>query len=1118
MYSQVWCQMLEHIPINPEEERYRQHVSEIYNHLAHLTGDECGLLCDLPLDKLFIKLTVVPPPSINFCYYPTPFQTRIRTGVQNTANLIEPELEAGVDEIEHLRWWQSKEDSLPIRLPKPISLKTALHKYRRLIIIGAPGSGKTTMLRWLANTLANRKPTLLNSRLRTDLTENTLPILLELRRFSEHLQALKETFTTFDLAAEISAFIAKDSRFDGVSKAWIHSRLKNQPCLLLLDGLDEITDISTRQYLVSVLETLLFSPTYIHLRCILTSRPHGFQHLRVNFQRTEIQPFCFNDVKLFIQYWYNTTYELHSQKEVPKLIEAIEANKRLKKLVQEPLWCTLIAMVYHHRHFLPRCRVTLLKECYQILLESWNCPTNMKVSRLSGELNGDAQLEFLMPIAYDFHQTGQLAVAEEKVVKSLAQTLEKLNLHHGLKAQPKAMRFIEVFGDRMALLQKRGDGTLEFIHRVFQEYLTARYIAVQDNYIDLVMEHLHEVWWRETHLLVISYLGSGVGNAKKAEHLLLTILNTDWESSQKWQRELAWYLMREFKLVAQGYDEVTNKTLTLSKAISDFAVNHVLEWIHKPTNSDQFSFLITTIAEDLADIAPNLLSHPLISILLKALLEKKEQRVRRIMVWSLGQLGQAFDSVIETLLVLLRDEDGWMRGAVAKSLGQLGQANEPVIKALLGALQDEDWFVRHFAAKSLGQLGQASDSVINALSDALQDDEWFVLSTAAKSLGQLGKANERVISGLLDLLRDTGEIPSIVAKSLIQLDQRNETVIKALLNACWDEYDEVECTVVKRLIQWAQTNEQIAKILLSVLRKNEDKLIQISVAKEILGRLDQEANDPVIKALVNVLRDKNKSVRNIAINTLDQLSQTTDQMIKIPLKNLREQDCNVRLTAIFSLTELDQTSEKVVKALLSALQDKNQNVRSEAASNLGQLGKAHEDVINALLGALRDEDETVRNAVGKSLIQLGKANQEVIEVLLAILRDKNEWRRRDATNSLGQLAQNQVNDQVIKALLDALQNEKIEWVRHDMVLCLGMAPASDAVINALLDILADKSAYMRHAAAISLSQLKIENETQWQSVLITITNQLHEDDYVAFKVAHQLLEGQRIPGLLQVRL
>jgi hypothetical protein len=75
---------------------------------------------------------------------------------------------------------------------------------------------------------------------------------------------------------------------------------------------------------------------------------------------------------------------------------------------------------------------------------------------------------------------------------------------------------------RSGQLQFLGGDRYGFPHLTFQEYLAARYIAAQQdpsfsnknydpdkpNYIDLVMAHLHEAWWREVHRLVIGHLGN----------------------------------------------------------------------------------------------------------------------------------------------------------------------------------------------------------------------------------------------------------------------------------------------------------------------------------------------------------------------------------------------------------------------------------------------------------------------------------------------------------------------------------------------------------------------------------------------------------------------------------
>ncbi|EDN67752.1 signal transduction protein with Nacht domain [Beggiatoa sp. PS] len=505
------------------EQLYRQKVVDIYNRIA-LTGlpERDPRLNDIPLDKIFIKLTI----AVESAFQPSiPFDL-LEFKLESKALALGASLESKALALDERRQWEREQKERP---PEPIALATALQKHQRLFITGVPGSGKTTLLRWLAVIFANQQQAE-SARLGPAFTEDIVPIVLELRRFSKLFQ--ENQAVPPDLTDKISAFIGEDSRFDGISSAWMRETLAHQPCLLLIDGLDEIANQYTRQNVLEALDAFVQIPNYAHVRCILTTRPHGFRdvHLSAQFQRTEIQPFTPEDVALFIHHWYETAYDFDYQEEAQELIATIQAKPRVTEIAQNPLLCTIIAIIYRNNRILPNRRVELYLKCCEALLDTWERNKQIKESGLIGGFDWQVKLELLMPVAYWFHQqTEQLAMPEEAVVKQLANALEALRKKGGLQSGPKpieqeARDFIVAIQDRSGLLQGRGDGTLEFTHRTFQEYLAARYIASQPDpeYIDLVMVHLHEAWWREVHLLVIGHLGSSSDTAKKAERLMLT--------------------------------------------------------------------------------------------------------------------------------------------------------------------------------------------------------------------------------------------------------------------------------------------------------------------------------------------------------------------------------------------------------------------------------------------------------------------------------------------------------------------------------------------------------------------------------------------------------------------
>jgi HEAT repeat protein/energy-coupling factor transporter ATP-binding protein EcfA2 len=1031
------------------EQIYRQHVVKIYNRIP-LTGlpERAQGLSYIPVDKIFIKLAM----AVQSVFKPTsrfePLESKTdaltlkdaKADMESKASALEEEYEKRRDveskasaleeEYEKRRQWEREQ--LVERSPKPIALASALQKYPRLLITGAPGSGKTTLLRWLAVIFATQQQAE-PDRLGAYFSEAAIPIVIELRRFYPRFKELIDDPATFDLAEVITSYVGKDKLFEGVSEQWMSETLAHKPCLLLIDGLDEIASQNVRQRFLEALAAFVQNQTFAKVRCLLTTRPHGFRDvsLSAQFQRTEIQAFTVDEVAEFIQHWYETAYEFDYQDEAQALISAIQDNQRVTEIAQNPLLCTIIAIIYRNNRVLPNRRVELYFKCCEALLDTWERNKLIKESGLIGGFDWQTKLELLMPVAYWFHEhSEQLAMPEEAVVKQLAHALGMLRKKSGLASSNKpieqeARDFIKAIRDRSGLLQGRGDDTLEFTHRTFQEYLAARHIAAlpEPIYIDTVMVHLHQAWWREVHLLVIGHLGSsGGGDAERAERLLLTILNVykapsrwllpptnpwlnwlklgKWFPRFQWQKQLAWHLMREFELAAQGYADcaISAKTQILTTTFSELAERRVSKWFNNSFYDAQLSFLLTILKQQA------LPREAVIAIFRKAL-QDQDENVRGVATFSLRQLGETNPKEIDALLLALQNEneDFWVRRAAAFSLRELGETSPKVIDALLLALQDNKSWVQRAAAESLGQLGETSPKVIDALLLALQDEDKYMRRATTLSLGQLGETSPKVIDALLLALRDQEKsVRSAAAKSLGQLGETSPKVIYALLLALQDKEDWVQRAAAESLGQLGETSPKVIDALLLALQ-DEDKYMRRAAALS-LGQLD-ETSPKVIDALLLALQDKD--VRRAAAGSLGQLGETSPKVIDALLLALHDEDKYMRHAAAGSLGRLGETSPKVIDALLLALQDEDKYMRHATALSLGQLGETSPKVIDALLLALQDEYEYVRGAAAESLGQLKiEAEAQLQPVLIALnrrLHDNNEMVRRQAYESLRKL-------------------------------------------------------------------------------------------------------------------
>jgi HEAT repeat protein/energy-coupling factor transporter ATP-binding protein EcfA2 len=989
----------------------------------------------VPLDKIFIKLTM-----------------QVQRTELSQRRLLEEEaiaLEKGdtmdKERLRALQVMRRESESPPTQ---SLSIADTLHQHRRLIIIGAPGSGKTTLMQWLAVTFAKQlqgQADYLGPRF----AQPRVPIVLELRRFAMRLQELAQSPATFSLAEEISGFVDQDARFPGITATFISEALSNGQCLLLLDGLDEVFNHKARQRLLEAIEAFASTACYAENLCILTTRPYGFQqlNLRADFQRAEVQPFTPEDVAHFIQHWYDTAYAQFdpnkAKTEAQELTGKIRQSERVRALARNPLLCTIIAIVYRNNRVLPNRRVVLYEKCCEALLETWERDRFCEESSLIGsQLGWTTKLDLLARVAYWLHQqTERLAAPEDQIEAQLVNGLEELRQTGTPFAKPiadEAHDFIVAVRNRSGLLQGRGDGTLEFMHRTFQEYLTARYMASfsREACIDQVMTHLHEAWWQEVHLLTIAHLGTHRGeNADTASRLLLEILhvykppsrwllapNRDWLSWFKlgkwlprwqWQRRIAWHLMREFELAAQGFADCAPeaRTQAVSKALSQIAVERTSQWLHDPFYSEH----LTWITEIVAQFLP---SH---------------------------------SRLVDIVLPALQDKNNRVRAAAAESLGNLGVTDESVISALVAALQDEKEQVRREAAASLGRLGVTDDSVISALVAALQDEDDSARALAFISLGNLG-----------------------VTDSLGNLGVTNDSVISALVAALQDKDDEVR----------------------------EDAAGSLG----LLGVTD----DLVISALVAALQDEKEWVRQKAVESLGRLGVTDESVISALVAALQDEKERVRREAAASLGHLGVTDESVISALVAALQDKDDEVREDAAGSLGLLGVTDDLVISALVAALQDKDDGVRGKAANSLGHLGVTDESVISALVAALQDKKEWVRQKAVESLGLLGV--TDDLVVSALVAALQDENNWVRQNAVESLGRLGVTDKSVISALVAALQDKNEWVRWNAAKNLGQLKIKDETQLQQLLITLQSLYDDKrNDLALEPIRKQLNGRKIP-------
>ncbi|WP_430015025.1 NACHT domain-containing protein [Microcystis protocystis FBCC-A270] len=334
-----------------------------------------------------------------------------------------------------------------------IEAENAVQKYRRLVVKGAPGSGKSMLLKYLALSYSEGRF--------KNLSDRPVPILLELNRLNEANLTVEKLEQHLVEACDRHNF-PKANRF-------ISQGLKDGRLLLLLDGLDEVSS-GVRSSVVRCLKDFLELENYKKCRVIITCRTAVYHDEFVdNTEETlEIDEFSDQQMRRFLQAWKS---EMPPEKSVEQLIQNLRAKPKIMALARNPLLLTIIAYLYTDTPFvLPHSRAEFYTKATDVLLELRDQERNID-NQYRG-VNKRRVLQHLALYAQNStnrQQQDRRSLLDSEVWEQVKQVLPSLNL------EPKDANSIvdEIVKRSGLLLRIDGGQRYYFPHLTLQEYFVA---------------------------------------------------------------------------------------------------------------------------------------------------------------------------------------------------------------------------------------------------------------------------------------------------------------------------------------------------------------------------------------------------------------------------------------------------------------------------------------------------------------------------------------------------------------------------------------------------------------------------------------------------------------------
>ena len=733
------------------EAAYRQHLIDRFGKLTlYSVTSDAPLAVDL--ERVFVKLTATIPKQTNtWPDFPHLEFSEVEREAFRHALPDQQDLLLASKVLDKVGVENEQGFVRHFETTVTLSLSEALAAHTRCAVIGAPGSGKTTLLKYLALTFARKQ-----AQERLELTDEKLPIFVALRDFNRYLDNLDTRGLLLNLTAAMLADFAREhtrevAPYLNLPSDFFARALESGRAVVLLDGLDEVADPGKRARAAEAVAA--FVREYKDCRFVVTSRPRGYeaeakQRLASLLDECTVQEFTAADRKAFATSWYTAvitdrlgdspTARADAVAWATDLLAAIDKDPRIQSLASNPLLLSILALVHQRGTKLPERRVDLYWECVDFLLGYWDQIKGGEAARelvMYGGLTRQERARLLEPVALWLHERGESGLevdANDLQAQVALQFTEEFNDAPAVAARRAAL-FLKVIVERAGLLTERETGVFAFTHLTFQEYLAARAIADRDDYVEYVLAHLHESWWREVALLTVGHLSAlPTRRARKLATALISRIRSAGS-------ELEDVLKRDLLLAARALAD-TGPLAVEPDVRAEIIAEVVRLWRESPYEPQR---------EEAASVVALFMSAPegeaIAAELLKELQDKNDH-VRRSAAHALGALGAAA-ATPETLTALVKltvDKNDGVRGRAAQALGALGAAaaTPETLTALVKLTADTDEDVHWSAAQALGALGAAAATpeTLTALMKLIVDKNDGVRGSAAWALGALGAA------------------------------------------------------------------------------------------------------------------------------------------------------------------------------------------------------------------------------------------------------------------------------------------------------------------------------------------------------------------------------------------
>lgn len=341
-------------------------------------------------------------------------------------------------------------------------LSNALAQSSRLIVLGQPGGGKSTILGATVRRLA--------AAFLADV-RGPVPLVVSLAGYSKAKDLRKSLGILEYLAERITAHFAVQ-----IDDSGIRYLLASGKATVFYDGLDEVLQVHDRAGVRDDIEML--AERFPGASHIVSSRSIGYAEAPLNhtrFAQVDVLPFDVEQISDFAEKFFPTSrIESDDTDEVALVTGFMHETDRTESLRTNPLMLGLLCLLYQSGRTIPGNRAELYRVCAEMLFSRWDARRGLTVPME----NADTAEGAVMAIAHDIFYEGLDEVSEGWLRDKLCEFFASERGSSRAAADRFATEVIAVWRGRRWLLvdagMRDGEHHLRFSHRTMLEYFAAQ--------------------------------------------------------------------------------------------------------------------------------------------------------------------------------------------------------------------------------------------------------------------------------------------------------------------------------------------------------------------------------------------------------------------------------------------------------------------------------------------------------------------------------------------------------------------------------------------------------------------------------------------------------------------